>query len=562
MAGPWERDPHPAVVGQATTLFAVLAARAAATPDRPALVESSAATVTTVTYGQLCESALRTATWSRHVRGVQPGDSVAVWLPNWIESVTLQFSLAAVGAAVVGVNTRYRAHELANLIEIARPRGIVVPADFIGIDFAAVLRAAVESTGAPAPWVAVVRSGELDLAGFDVGGGVCSLPTGTDLGAYGPLDQLGEAESAIAAYFATSGSTGFPKLAGHSNGAIVKHSSAIRQAFDMREDGVFLSVLPLAGVFGFNPTMAMLTTGGTCVLEPTFDTDRTLADMARFGVTHVAGGDDLLGRLMDAWTPDFDLSSLRRGGIADFEGRAGTVVEWAARACGASISGVYGSSEAFALMAIWPLDEPVESRCRPGGRLVSSAVEVRVVDADSGAPNAPGQPGVLQIRGYNVADRFLVRAGTPDPVIDTGGWLDTGDLVIVAGRPDEFEYLCRKGDVMRVRGFLVEPTEIERFLLTHPGVSAAKVVGIRDDAASIMVAFVVLDSTGAVSADELISYCDANLASFKVPALVSILDEFPRVAGPNGAKIAISTLREQAAALLDSRVPEPKGTTT
>src|SRR5205807_2765512 len=131
---------------------------------------------------------------------------------------------------------------------------------------------------------------------------------------------------------------------------------------------VVLGALPLSGVFGFSTAMAALAGGAACLLEPVFDPDAVLDDMARWGVTHVVGGDDLVGRLADVCRErPRDLSAWRWLGVADFLGRSTELARWARHEFGTITSGVYGSSEVFALATLWPPDEPAPRRWSGGG---------------------------------------------------------------------------------------------------------------------------------------------------------------------------------------------------
>jgi len=389
-----------------------------------------------------------------------------------------------------------------------------------------------------AAWVGVVGAPEgADLGGFDIGGGVHRLPdpTACDPAA---LPRAGRAEDPVA-YFTTSGSTGAPKLAGHPQSAVVEHAVNVARAFDMRPGDAVHLALPLCGVFGFSAAFGMLAAGGTCVLEPVFDAGRMARDIGAHHVTHLVGGDDMLGRLMaedpPAW-PD-----CRRGAIADFGGRAAEVARWADER-GTALSGVYGSSELFALISTWPAELPLAERVPAGGEPVSPGIEVRAVDPETGVVCPPGETGELQFRGYPVTSGYL---GGPEVPVDADGWFSSGDLgsTTAAGA---FHYRCRAGDALRLRGFLVEPAEIESFLLEQDGVDGAKVVG----AQGVAVAFVTLRADATVTEGELRDRCRAALAAFKVPARIEVLAEFPVTTGTNGTKIRAAALRERAAELI------------
>jgi fatty-acyl-CoA synthase len=182
-----------------------------------------------------------------------------------------------------------------------------------------------------------------------------------------------------------------------------------------------------------------------------------------------------------------------------------------------------------------------------GGRVVHPGIGVRVADPGTGAVLAAGQEGELQFRGPNVVDAYLGddaaagRAFTPD------GWFRSGDLGALV-EEGAFSYICRMGDALRLRGFLVDPAEIELRLAAHPGVHTAKVVGVSGpDGATTAIAFVTPDGPDRPAPDELRAWCAAELAAFKVPATVHVIAEMPTTTGTNGTKIKAATLREWAA---------------
>jgi acyl-CoA synthetase (AMP-forming)/AMP-acid ligase II len=530
------------------TLAATLDAVATTTPDAPALVERSGDGTRTLTFRELQDASARAAA-ELAARGTRRGDVVGVWLPNQLEAVVVEFALASLGAASMGINTRYGAHELGHLLATGRPVGVVVPGDFLGLDFAGRLHGALGSATAAAPdlvppWVMVTGERSGGTGELDVGGSAWRLGESGDPA---PARRMGEPGDVLN-YFTTSGSTGVPKLAGHDQASVVEHARNIALVLEMAPGDVMLGVLPLSGVFGFNPTMAMLSAGGTCLLMPAFDADAAVADMAAFGVTHVIGGDDMFSRLMQAWEKSrVALPAFRRGGSSDYSGSAATVMEWAEREVGATVSGLYGSSELYALTAIWPADLPLEQRQIGGGVPISEAIEVRVVEPDSGAPRAATEVGELQFRGYNVLREYLGNAQATSEAFTADGWFQSGDLGFMTGDGSAFVYVCRAGDALRLRGYLVEPAEIEHFLMSHPAVDVAKVVGVRPGGgAEQAVAYVTLRAGEAADPDQLRAYCRSELAAYKVPSIVNVIDEFPVTTGPNGTKIRAAELRRWA----------------
>ncbi|MDP9434077.1 MAG: AMP-binding protein [Actinomycetota bacterium] len=491
------------------------------------------------------------------VAGVGPDGCVAVWLPNWSDTVVWQLAAAARGAHVVGLNTRYNVEEVAHVLRRARPAVLALAVGFHGLDLLGTLRGAVAAAPkVPVPVVAPVtgpgRPAVDDPSRVDVGGGAWA-PGPVDAAA--PEPPRGDPERLVAA-FTTSGSTGRPKLAAHTGAAVLAHAAAAATALGIEDGDAVLCALPLSGVFGFNTAMATLAAGGVCVLEPVFDAEAVLDDLAAHRVTHVVGGDDLVLRLHDAWTArPRALPHWRWLGIADFQRRARELAAWAEVTFGTVATGLYGSSEVFALTSCWPAAEPAPSRWDAGGRVVLAQTAVRVADPSSGEVLPSGTEGELQFRGPTVVDTYLGAPDVADTVFTADGWFRSGDLGVLVD-DGAFVYVCRAGDALRLRGFLVDPAEIELRLAAHPGVSAAKVVGVEGpDGATRAVAFVVPREGEAVG--ELQEWCAAGLARFKVPEAVHLVPGLPMTDGPNGLKVRTATLREWAAERHGGHPAEP-----
>ena len=163
----------------------------------------------------------------------------------------------------------------------------------------------------------------------------------------------------------------------------------------------------------------------------------------------------------------------------------------------------------------------------------------------------------MQLRGPSLFEGYLADGGAEidreltDRHFD-GPWFRTGDIAREDG-PKSFEYITRMGDVMRLGGFLVAPTEVESVLLDHPSIDQAQVVAVGLEQGARPVAFVIL-AEGVDEVDEasVIDHCQATLARFKCPVRVLAIDAFPVTDGPNGVKIQRAELRAQALATLTS----------
>ncbi|WP_214104168.1 AMP-binding protein [Acrocarpospora catenulata] len=538
------------------TLTDLLAAVVAADPQAPLVIDAADEPVWT-TRGQLWR---RVVSLSRELRehGVGRGACVALWLPNWSDYLVWQFATAALGAHVVGVNTRYGLSDVVHILDHARPVVLAVAHGFLRLDLAGLLREAMNVTSAPAPSTAVITGpaapppDAATLAAYDVGAGSWTPRTpaapgqGRDAGL--DLTALRGAPDELAVAFTTSGSTGRPKLAAHRGSAVARHARNVAAAGAWDASSVSLVCLPLSGVFGYVPALAAIAAGGKVLLEPAFGEDAVLSDMARFEVSHLASADDVGGRLMAAWERHpVELGAFRLMLIGDFYGNSRKVSQWIEQEIGATAAGIYGSSELFALTALWHGGDAEPPRWSGGGRVVSPDIEVRAIDIATERPVEPGTPGELQFRGYCVVDAYL---GDIDGAIARrsrldDGWFRTGDLGTV--RADGgFVYLCRMGDSLRLKGFLVEPAEIENRLAEHPEVAMAKVVGITVGEETRAIGFVVPVEDAEPDPDDLVRWCAVTLARFKVPETVHVMREMPMTAGTNGMKIRAAALRELA----------------
>lgn len=537
-------------------LLDVLARLAAADPEHAALYDGragAAAGPRTLTRRELHQMAAGMA-WDLRAVGVGAGDCLAVWLPNWSEAVAAQLAALSVGAHVVGINTRYNVDEVAHVLRTSTPTAVVIAHGFMGLDLLSRFDDARAQAGTAAPVMLVTPAPGADLPGdrdhpdpdhpdpgrYDRGRGARRFPSGG-----GRVDLTPHPGPHLATAFTTSGSTGAPKLAAHSEAGVSGHVAAVGERMGLHSGDVLLGALPLSGVFGFVAVFAALVSGAGVLLEPVFEPGTVLADMVDHGVTHIAAADDLIGRIAIAWEAERPRLGLRWIGIADFEGRSRSLAEWAEREFGTVVTGVYGSSELFSLITMWPADTPPPLRWLAGGQVVTPAIETRIVDPATGEVVPDGHEGEMQFRGPNVVDAYLGQPGHAGNMT-ADGWFRSGDLGRVVDRGG-LQYVCRMGDALRLKGFLVDPAEIEARLADHSSVQLAKVVGIPGDTGgTVAVAFVVPTPGASPQERQLRAWCASTLAGFKVPGRVHVIDAMPTTSGTNGTKIRAAALRELA----------------
>jgi acyl-CoA synthetase (AMP-forming)/AMP-acid ligase II len=185
----------------------------------------------------------------------------------------------------------------------------------------------------------------------------------------------------------------------------------------------------------------------------------------------------------------------------------------------------YGLTETCGIVSVcWP-DDPPELISGSSGRAIPG-VEVQVVD-DDGRELPRGEAGEIVVRGYNVMQGYFEDPEQTAEAIDADGWLHTGDI----GTMDDAGYLTitdRKKDMFITGGFNAYPAEIERLLLTHPGIAQAAVIGVPDERmGEVGMAFVVPTTGATLDGDEVVAWARDHMANFKAPRHVRIVDALP-----------------------------------
>jgi fatty-acyl-CoA synthase len=456
------------------------------------LFERSASTLrfdngTETTGPALVGDGQRVARWLRGL-GVEPGDRVAIRLPNGADYLRLVLACAAGGFVAVSVNTRYSDAEAADLI--AR-------------------------SGA--------RRFEIDEAWRSVE----------------PIEPVGGSDDPFVV-FTTSGTTNKAKMVLHRQRSIVEHARDVAVGFGYGHDDVTMVVMPLCGTFGLASLTGALAGGGHIVVT-NFNVARTAALLAEERVTCVNGSDDMFHRLL---AHGADLSSIRLGGYARFNTSLDGIVE-RAQAAGCTLTGLYGMSEVQALCALRDPSGTASARERAGGTLVSAAAACRVVGGELELRGPSLFAGYLAEGGERI-DHELTERHFDD------GWFRTGDLAELdePQRDRTFHYLTRMGDVLRLGGFLVNPAEIEAVLTGIEAIEAAQVVAVDRSDGARPVAFVI--APGGVDEPAAIAACGEQLARYKVPVRVLTIDAFPTTASANGTKIQKVRLREIAETVLSA----------
>lgn len=475
---------------------------AGANPDRAALRLGN----DVMSYRVLEQGSARMARVLRD-RGLAPGDRVAIMLPNIPEFAIVYYGVLRIGGIVVPMNPLLKAREIAYYLGDSGARLI-----FAWHADADEARAGARGTEA-----------DVMVVGPD---GFHGLPA-SGASADDVTERRGD-DTAVVLY--TSGTTGHPKGAELTHANLTRNCEIVAtEGLGLTSDDVIFGGLPLFHAFGQTCTLNAGVASGACVtLLPHFRAEEALAVFAEHGVTVLAGVPTMFSRLLQAPGKDtYDVSRLRlcfTGGatmpppvVRAFE---------AAFAC-AVLEG-YGLSETSPVAAF---NSPTGKR-KPGsvGTPVPG-VRMRVVDEEGGDEVPHGETGEIVIRGHNVMKGYWRRPEETAAAI-RDGWLHTGDL----GRVDEDGYFWivgRKKDVIIRGGYNVYPREIEAVLYEHPAVAEAAVIGLPSpDLGEEVGAAVTLAPGAHATADELREYVKRQVAAYKYPRKVWIVDALPK--GPTG----------------------------
>ncbi|HKA15056.1 MAG TPA: long-chain fatty acid--CoA ligase [Myxococcota bacterium] len=482
-------------------LGSILQATASLAPDRVALRLGDRA----FTYAELDRAARGIAT-SLRARGIEPGQMVAILIPNLPEFTQAYYGILYAGCTVVPLNVLLSAPEVQYHLEdsgaallIAHPL------------FEPPARAGAAAAGVPVVWSAGT--------GDDTVAALADAPPISALHPTLPTD------TAVILY--TSGTTGKPKGAEltHSN-LFVNCAVVLPKLVPLQSDDVALATLPLFHSFGQTCIQnASIAAGGCFTLLPRFAPDDALAILERDRVTIFAGVPTMYFALLHHEGPARDLSALRwcvSGGAA----MPVEVMNAFEAKFRVEIFEGYGLSET----------SPVACFNMPGRPRVAGSigypvwgVEMAILD-EKDQRVADGERGEICIRGHNVMKGYL---GRPDATREAlrGGWFHSGDVGI-RDPNGSYRIVDRVKDMIIRGGFNVYPREIEEVLYAHPAIVEAAVIGVPHESHGEEVKAVVVSRDPELTADRLIAYCRERLAAYKYPRIVAFADSLPK--GPTG----------------------------
>jgi acyl-CoA synthetase (AMP-forming)/AMP-acid ligase II len=437
--------------------------------------------------------------------GVQPGAVVALTGSNGPEVVAAFLAIVASGAAAAPLNPAYTPDEFGAYLDDLRPSAML----FVG-DTGAAARGACEAVGAAALDVPLGPLASLEIAG-----------------AVAAAERPADDPDAVALLLHTSGTTSRPKGVPLRQRNLAASATTIAAHYRLSQEDVSHCVMPLFHVHGLlASTLATFASGGTVLVPRRFGASAFWGDGADHGATWFSA------------VPTIHRTLLARAGEDGAEQRAQLRF---ARSCssalpptlfnefeerfGVPLVEAYGMTEASHQMTSNPLP-PAERRAGSVG--LPTGTEVAVVD-DDWRPLTAGEIGEVTVRGPSVIDGYR---SNPEANAESfnAGWFRTGD----SGHLTEDGYLVLDGRIKEIinrGGEKISPHEVENALLTHPDVVEAVAYSVPDAKYGELVNAAVV-TTAPVDPNALAGHCSGQLAVFKVPARITVVDTIPK--GPTG----------------------------
>ena len=469
--------------------------------------------------------------------GIEKGDRVGMWSPNYAEWVYVQFATAKIGAIQVNINPAYRTSELEYAMNQSGCKMLITRTEYL--------------TSAYQDMVEQVRPNCADLEHvvyFDTSEWADLVAAGQSVSDQDLSARMAllDPNDAINIQY-TSGTTGFPKGATLSHRAILNDAKFVGMMCDYDETDRVAIPVPFYHCFGMvmgNLSCAVF--GAAMIIPcPTFDPAAVLRVVEAERCTSLYGVPTMF--IAELGHPDLesrDLTSLRTGIMAGSPCPIEVMRQVIQDMNMSEVTIAYGQTETSPVSTQTRTTDSVEVRVTTVGQVLPN-VEAKIVDPDTGETVERGCEGEYCTRGFHVMNGYWEDPEKTADAIDADGWMHSGDLAVM----DDHGYVNIVGRIkdMIIRGGEnVYPREIEEFLYSHPAVADAQVIGVPSAKyGEEIMAWVQLGEGQSATDDEIKEFCKGKIAHFKIPRYISFVNDFPMTVT---GKIRKAEMREKSIA--------------
>jgi fatty-acyl-CoA synthase len=484
--------------------------------------------------------------------GVKKGDHVAIWATNTPAWYITFWATTKIGAVLVTVNTAYKIHEAEYLLKQSDTHTLVMIDGFKDSNYVQIMKEI-------CPELETCEPGKLNSERLPVLKNIITTDskqpgcyTWDEAIALADTVKLSEVEERrksidkhdVCNMQYTSGTTGFPKGVMLTHYNVVNNGKAIGDCMDLSTADKMMIQVPMFHCFGMVLAMTASVTHGTTMCPITaFSPKKSLHCINKEQITAFHGVPTMFIAMLEHEDfPKTDFSHMRTGIMAGSPCPVKVMQEVVEKMHMSEICITYGQTEASPATTMSKITDSIETRVNTVGGPIFG-VECKIVNPETGEELPDNTDGEFCARGYNIMKGYYKMPEATAAVIDSDGWLHSGDL---ARRTPEgnFKITGRIKDMIIRGGENIYPKEIEEFIYTHPKVKDVQVIGVPDKQyGEEIMACIILKEGETSSEEEIKEFVLSHMAKHKVPKYVDFVKEFPMNAA---GKILKYKMRENA----------------
>ncbi|MFH0845680.1 MAG: AMP-binding protein, partial [Pseudomonadota bacterium] len=415
--------------------------------------------------------------------GLKKGDRVGSIVHNIPEFLVLLFAVAKCGGVFVPLSTFYRSKEIKYALRHCEIKILFSVGQLLNFNYFEMVKEIL-------PELEQLDKSDLHFKDYpelkyvvslaEQAKGAYSWEDVINLGVNVPDDRLQEAQGAVGAkdlayILLTSGTTAHPKAVQMLHYGPIENTYHVGERQNMTpKDRMWVGIPVFYAMFNSNAMGAMMSHGGTLVLQEYFEPGEALRIIEEERCTVIYGFYNMIGTLLNH--PDYtkrDLSSMRTGETIGSPEQIKVMAQLAPEICN-----VYGLTEVYGNSHLNNSNDPLEVRCRHAGQLLPG-FQLKIIDPDTGEIVPRGQPGEACFKGF-VTPGYYKDPENNRAAFDDDGWFHTGDIV----KEDEegnFYFITRMKEMLKTGGINVSPASVEDYLQTHPKIKEVYVIGYPDE---------------------------------------------------------------------------------